>query len=66
MIHEGGASAAGMLGLIRLVSFMARPGLQDFSGKHLDWTDKRCTIIIDSGTGVTATGALADSAAGSL
>lgn len=48
VLPEGGASAGALLGLIRLGAWLA---------EHPQLADRRCNIVVDSGTGATATGA---------
>jgi len=49
VIKEGASDAIALLGIIRLAEFLARP-------EQLG-TERPCRIFVDSGTGVTATGA---------
>ena len=56
VIREGAADAAALLGLVRLANFLARP-------EQLG-TEQPCQLLVDSGTGVTATGEVLTSASG--
>lgn len=49
VVPEGAAEPGALLGLIRLVGWLAA---------HPVLAGRRCNIVVDSGTGVTATGAL--------
>lgn len=51
VIHEGAASPLALLGLVRLVHCLAQAHFEQHQ-----WHGKSVTIVIDSGTGVTATG----------
>ena len=50
VVPEGGAEAAALLGMVRLVHWMA--GSREFSGLHR----RETTMVVDSGTGTTAVG----------
>ena len=52
VLHEGAASAGALIGVIRVLHYLSQP-----HAPHPEWSRHQCTLVIDSGTGVTATGA---------
>ena len=57
VIPEGAAAPGALLGLVRLVAWLARHSPMLSAGRH-------CHVVVDSGTGATATGGWVDGWAG--
>ena len=49
IIPEGAANADALLGFVRLIDYLAQPSVLGRSP---------CVLVVDSGTGITATGGL--------